>query len=298
MAAEIRAGQLDDPRDELLGILLKSLYPQAVSPTEVLRYLRAPSLVEMTGEYSGFWVDYVPKESPTAQRAKLLDGIAAGFEGYRPFMVGEQARYTRMGHLPVELLKQAVRDRDAEIAPDRLYDWLGVVSDPELGVAEWERSIIGFDHRWNADALKALIPRAVERCLESGEDCAGLVDGRLFGALPFDYAPWCLEMALLGARDERAGSFYVEELFDSVQSGGGRRGLTVAGAREALAGNVGLVKRFEDMARRGGAREPARSEARGRAAGREPGERRAIRVDSSATTRASRPGKRSRRSNG
>ena len=249
IAADIHEGKLDDPQDELLGILLKSLYPKVLSAADVLRYLRAPNLVEMTGEYSGFWVDHVPRESTPEQLADLLDGIAAKFEHYKPFMAGEMGRYTRMGHLPLELLKQTFRDNDVEIAADRLYDWLGVASDPRLGVPEWERRIISFDLAWNTDALKALIARGVERCVESGDNCTGLVDRRLFGARPFDYAPWCLEMAL-GAREERAASFYLGELFDSVADGSGARGLTVAGVRAALAGNEPLLNRFDDIARR------------------------------------------------
>ena len=249
MATEIHEGKLDDPQDELLGILLKSLYPKVLSATDVLRYLKAPNLVEMSGEYSRFWVDYVPRESTPVQCAGLLDEIAARFEEYKPFMAGEVGRDTRMGHLPVDLLKQIFRDRDAEIAPNRLYDWLGVVSDPGLAVPEWERHSIGFDLRWNADTLKALIVMGVERCVESGEDCAGLVDRRLFGARPFDYAPWCLEMAL-GVRDERAATFYLGELFDSMADGSVGRGLTVAGVRAVLAGNEPLLRRFDDIASR------------------------------------------------
>ena len=41
MLAEIGDGSLDDPRDELLGILLQALYPRVLSTTEVLRHFRA-----------------------------------------------------------------------------------------------------------------------------------------------------------------------------------------------------------------------------------------------------------------
>ena len=249
MAAEIHEGRLDDPQDELLGILLKALYPEVLSVAEALRYLRTPKLVETGGEYSGFWVDHVPRVSAPQQLADLLDGIVDRFEDFRPFMVGRVGRYTRMGHLPVELLKQIFRDKDAEITPDRLYDWLGVVSDPGLGLPEWERRLVGFDLRWNEDALKALIARGVERSLENGEDCSGLVDRQLFGARPFDYGPWCLEMAL-GVEDGRVASFYLGELLDSVAEGSGTRGLTVESVRAELADNEPLLNRFEAVVRR------------------------------------------------
>ena len=39
MAVEIHEGKLDDPQDDLLGILLRALYPEVLSVAEALRYL-------------------------------------------------------------------------------------------------------------------------------------------------------------------------------------------------------------------------------------------------------------------
>ena len=144
MAGDIRAGKLDDHGDELLGSLLKALYPKVLSVAAVLGYLRAPELVEMSGGYSRFWTEHVPKESSRDQLADLLDGIVARFEHYRPFMVGQPGRYTRMKVLSLELLEQVLRrdrDSDVDIAADRLYDWLGVVSDPGLRLSEADRQV-------------------------------------------------------------------------------------------------------------------------------------------------------------
>ena len=69
MMAEIENGSLDDPRDELMGILLKALYPNVLSIAEVQRYLREPKLVAMTGEYAEFWTRHVPEESTPEQLA-------------------------------------------------------------------------------------------------------------------------------------------------------------------------------------------------------------------------------------
>ena len=70
--------------------------------------------------------------------ADLLDGIAERFAEYRRFMVGDVGLYTRLGQLPVKLLngvlRVTLRNRDS-VAADRLYEWLGVVSDPGLRAA-------------------------------------------------------------------------------------------------------------------------------------------------------------------
>ena len=80
---EIDDGSIEDPDDELLGVLLKSLYPRVLSMVEVRKYLREPKLKATVGEYSRFWTDHVPRESRPEQLAELLDGITANFEELR-----------------------------------------------------------------------------------------------------------------------------------------------------------------------------------------------------------------------
>ena len=251
MVAEICDGKLDDPQDELLGILLKALYPNVLSAGEVFEYLRAPKLVEMSGEYSSFWTDHVPRVSTPEQMGELLDGIATEFEVCKPFMTGEVGRCTRMDRLPVELVEQTFSEQifgesDIAIAPARLYGWLRVVADPALGLSENDRALMRARLRSNGEALKALVRHGVETCLKTGKDCTGVIDSRLFGARPIDYGPWCVAMAL-EAEDERAASFYLGELVKEIAEDTG--GLTVARIRAQLAQDEVLSRRFEDLVR-------------------------------------------------
>ena len=254
MLAKIEDGSLDDPQDELLGILLKALYPTVLSIGEVQPYLRDPKLVSMTGEYTKFWTEHVPKESTPEQLAELLEGIAERFAEYRPFMVGDVGRYTRMGRLPVELLNKVLRetrwkDPGSSIAIDRLYEWLGVVSDPGLLLPERDKTLLRLDLGWNSDALKDLIAYGVDTCVRRGEDCTDLIDRHLFGARPWRYGRWCSEMAL-GADGGKATSFYLLELLHCVVDGTRADGLTLEGARAGLAANEALLNQFDDMVSR------------------------------------------------
>ena len=254
LLAEAKDGSLDDPRDELLGIVLKTLYPKLLSVAAIQRYLREPTFGE-SGEYVGFWMDHVPRESTPEQLADLLDGIAARFEDYRPFLVRQPGRYSRMPQLPMELLQQVIRETrwrnpDESVAADRLYEWLSVVSAPGLPLPEHHVALIKSDLQWNADALKALIAHAVETCVRSGEECTDLVDRRLFGARPRGYGRWCLEMAM-ATGDSLAASFYLGELLDCVTGGGHRAdGLTLEEARTGLAADEAVVSRFDEMVAR------------------------------------------------
>ena len=251
MVAEIEDGSLDDPQDELLGILLKALYPKVLTIAEVQQYLRAPKLVETSGEFAEFWTRHVPEQSTPEQMAELLDGIAERFGEYRPFMVSEVWPKPKFGQLPVELLERILidslfRNLKSSVAVDRLYEWLGVVSDPVLRSSERQIISIRSYLAGNADALKALITHGVERCLHRGEDCTGLVDRRLLGARPCDYGRWSLEMAL-AAEEGKAASFYLQELLDCVMDGERAGGLTVEGVRAGLAANEAFVNEFEEL---------------------------------------------------
>ena len=102
----IHNGSIDDPNDELLGILLKGLYPKVLCIGEVKGYLRAPKLKDMTGAYSRFWTDHVRRESTREQLAEFMDSMAANLHTCRTFLVGRLASLTGMGQLPVDVLDE------------------------------------------------------------------------------------------------------------------------------------------------------------------------------------------------
>ena len=256
MLTEIEHGSLDDPQDELFGILLKALYPKVLSAVGLQVYLREPRMPVAHGEYASFWTRHVPSESTLEQLADLLDGIAANFGDHRPFLIGRAGVNMGLSKLPVDLLTRILRETrwqnpDSGIATARLYDWLGVASDPDLRVPEGEQASIRFDLEWNSDALKALIAHGVEVCQRRGEECGDFVDRRLLGARPFGYGPWCLKQAL-GAEEGEAASFYLRELFDCVTDGSRAGGLTVEGVRMGLAEDEVLLDEFDDMVDRWG----------------------------------------------
>ena len=246
MVRDIDGGSIDNPDDALLGILLKSLYPRVLTMTEVRTLLREPKYKASIGEYSEFWTDHVRRESTPEQLAELLDGIAASLEDCRTFMTGKVGTYTRMARLPVEALEQVLRDTRGRVAPDRLYNWLGMFSDTGLQVLDRDIASLRFGLGWDEETLKALIAHAVDTCLASGGDCADVVGRRLFGARPFRYGHWCMEKAL-AAGEPKAASFYLRELFDCVTDGRGASGLTVEGARADLAADEALLRQFDRM---------------------------------------------------
>ena len=249
LVRDIDGGSVDDPDDALLGILLKSLYPRVLTMTEVRTLLREPKYKASMGDYSKFWTDHVPRESTPEQLAELLDGIVASPEDCLTFMTGKVGTYTRMARLPVEALEQVLRDTRGRVAPDRLYNWLGMFSGNRFQVLDRDVASIRFELQWDADALKSLIVHAVGTCLANGEDCTGVVDRRLLGARPSGYGHWCMQMALAAGEPE-ARSFYLGELFDCVTDGRYANGLTAEGARASLAQDEALLAQFDQGSER------------------------------------------------
>ena len=247
MVRDIDGGLIEDPGDELLGILLTHLYPRMLSMHEMLPYLRAPELTKHTGEYSKFWTEHVVRQSTPEQLGDLLDAIAANSESYRSFTQGEVGRNTRMVRLPVEVLDRVLRDSRGDLDTRRLYDWLCMFSYDRFEVLDRDIATLKSGLMWNRDTLKALIAHGVNECVTRGEECTGLVNRHLFGARPYDYGPWCIDQALASGEQPDAESFYLGELVDCVTSGQGAHGLTVEGARATLSSNKSLIKRFDHL---------------------------------------------------
>ena len=241
---DIAGGLIGDPDDELLGILLKALYPKVLSMAKVKMYLREPRLKDRTGAYSRFWTDHVTRESKTEQISELLDKIAMSLEECRTFFLGEVGTYTCMSQLPIELLDQFLRLRQGNLDTHRLYGWLGVISESESQVADMKLASVKSRLEWNEDVLKSLITHAVELCVESREDLSNLIDRRLLGARPLRYGHWCLQQ-VLSAENPTVSSFFLRELFDCVMDGRRADGLTIGGIRTVLADKESLLNQFD-----------------------------------------------------
>ena len=128
--ADVTAGEIDDPVDELLGILLKALYPRVLRTTDIMQHLRRPKDVSRAGEYAEFWTRYLPSNSTRTQTADVLDRIASTFDDYRPFMVGEAGLYSTMGCLPLILLQQLINESMDKLPRGRPFIIDGSVDDP------------------------------------------------------------------------------------------------------------------------------------------------------------------------
>ena len=247
---DIDGASIEDPGDELLGILLRHLFPRLLTMQDVLPYLRAPRLTAHSGEYSRFWTEHVVRQSTPEQLAELLDALVANSDRFKSFMQGEAGRFTRMARLPVESLDRFLRDARGDVEAHRLYNWLRLFSDRGFETLDRDTVSLQLGLLRNRETLKTLIAHGVAECIARGEACTGLVDRELFGARPFDYGPWCVNQALAASGQPEAGSFYLSELVHCLTGGEGAHGLTVEKARAALSPDKSLLDRFNQILER------------------------------------------------
>lgn len=72
---DVRQGILDDPQDELLGVLLDELYPQHAQPSEVMQHFHVPKAESFHGSYLRFWRTQLIERTPAASRPLLADAL-------------------------------------------------------------------------------------------------------------------------------------------------------------------------------------------------------------------------------
>ena len=160
----IESGLLSDPEDELLGSLLIELYPERLSSSEILRYLRRPQNPSLLGKYYSFWSTHVPTKSTNVQCGELLDGIARQFRRLRPLLLDSFGRVVYGRRLLLPLLRRLLQSWQEDISPDRLFNWLGVVSDPALRIPPEQAEFIRSWLNARSNLVTVLVKRGSKHC--------------------------------------------------------------------------------------------------------------------------------------
>ncbi len=261
LTADVYAGRVPDSDDALLGRLLSKIYPEAISETEVIRYLRVPQRPNHSPEYDYFWNGQLPKRSTRRQLATLLDQIV---ERYDDLLADERAHGLPtffIGCLPSNLLARFLLLSGDEVDLTRLFHWLEPAAkagdwtyDPDIGREE-SREI----RRWlesRPDAWKTLLKMSLERCGER-PDCTEPYwfyrcmreeeRGRLLGAArPRDFGMWCLDQAV-AAKNRIITEWLIGEVAESLHYGRFDEGLSREAVSRRLVGFARLSDAFEKI---------------------------------------------------
>lgn len=208
--AAIQGGQVNDPDAELLGTLLRALYPDDMEPTEVWNYLEPQSRLAINS-FRMFWLEFDTR-CPVDHLSAHLDHLTTTIGAIRP-----KLRELFLEGLPARLLARALEAHGEDLDPARLLAWLSVGLN-EYGEPNSYRGDATGLHKvreWleeHPNAQKTVIHFAFRTkqfgTLNSPEH--RLNDLLYSSTLPKDIGPWHLSEAVAADDDEIAKEHLAE----------------------------------------------------------------------------------------
>ena len=224
-AKDIQAGAVEDRDDELLGTLLRQLYPNIISPERILEYLHPQKARDLLGAYFMFWIRELPKATPKDDLAILLDQFVQRRNTLEPLLDEQQ-----LNRMVGESLTHGLTAHGDAIADERLYDWLGVGLD-KYAHARLEQE----DAKCIAQWFEARPARYKAMLIHGAAVCSGHKDMRnclydclvrLYGATPpSDIASWYLARAAADQQSDLA-QYYFEQAVYRLRQQDGQQDLT------------------------------------------------------------------------
>ena len=120
---DVASTRIPDIDDRLLGTLLDSLYPEVVTPHEVMLYFKPRAFSGPFGDYARFWEGLVAR-TPRSAHALLADDLVAASLDKKLIWSDFSARRQVLA-----LLLAALQVDGATATPNRLAGWLALATD-------------------------------------------------------------------------------------------------------------------------------------------------------------------------
>ncbi len=236
LTQDVHAGAVADPDDDLLGSLMDILYPEALSESEVLDYLRAPKRPDQILSYEYFWTRQLAKRSSCDQMAQILDHLVEMRDWLYAEVRDHGQRANTLRRVPSNLLERYLSTCQDEPDPRRLFDWLGVAG----WVGDWNYDIRLGSHarhrirNWigeRPELLKTLMKLGLQHCIDSMQSSNQYTfnqliwmerERRLFDApLPLDFASWCLDRAV-ATDNHTAAAWLMHRVAETIHRSNGK----------------------------------------------------------------------------
>ena len=256
---EVVTGKVSDSEDDILGILLTHFYPEHLSPSEILKFLKPRKKLHYFGPYYLFWGIHFCENSTLNQLTVVLDRLVAQPDILPGNANDELTRTDRLRTLfPLVLLKNILEKTDGNLQSSRLFGWLGFASGAgdqthNAGVGVMERDVIRCWLKQHPEIQKLMIALGVEHCLESCESSDSTefrkcmnseLHHRLFGAkLQLEHGLWYLNQATI-ANNPFAMEYHIRKTAEYVYYGRNNKGLPRKLVTKQLVENTSLLNAF------------------------------------------------------
>ena len=256
---DVSTGKVSDSEDDLLGMLLSHFYPEHLSSSEILKFLKPRKKSHYFGHYFYFWEIHFCEKSTLNQLTMVLDSLVVQPDRLPGNASDESAQSDRLRtSFPLVLLKNILENSGGNLESSRLFGWLGFASgagDPthNTGVGGTERDKIWYWLEQNPEIQKSMIVLGVEHCLESCEYSDSIefnkcmyseLNCRLFGAkLQPEQGLWYLNQATI-AKNPLAMEYHIRKTAECVYYGRNNKGLTRKLVTKQLVENASLLNVF------------------------------------------------------
>lgn len=246
----VQDGSVPDPDDEIRGGLLEVLYPEAVTPLEVWRYVLSRRHHDLIGRFWRFWNQTLLEESLDEHLAQLLDSLNVDASRVLPAL--EQSN---LENLPTELLARCLEVNGDNCEPAHLYGWLAAGSslrqshrreEPARRVRGWLEDRPNVQREIVLTWLRRRDPDNSDRPL--GYWFCEALHG---SALPPDFGTWCLDQAMQVVDTEpEVSEGLLWQAYRSLHEPSISGGLTLEIMRERLGDHPGLIQHLNEYCER------------------------------------------------
>ena len=234
----VQDSSVPDPDDEVRGGLLKTLYPEAVTPSEVWLYApapRRPDQIDLIGRFWMFWHRTLLDKSSDQHLAELLDSLHQQASSVLPAL--EQSG---LEHLPTELLAGCLEANGDNAEPAHLYRWLAAAE----GLLD--QSPIREEHARRVRAWLEARPHIQKEIvltwLRQRDPDDWFCEALHGSTLPLDFGPWCLDQAIkIEDAEPGVSEGLLLEAYRSLHGPSASAGLSLEAMRERLRGTPTLA---------------------------------------------------------
>ena len=241
----VNAGSVSDPDDQLLGIVLKELYPDPLSASDIWKYFRTPKAPNLYGSYAFFWLTHIVGQSTTSGLAELLDGLYGYFDSFFAEYGTGKKRFSFFSTVFPAWLARFLTIAKDRVPLDRLPSWLWIVSDPQI--VDWGKNKTEIRSWLNSHPE---IQKAVfEKWMKRDDISPYEIDRRLFSDrglgcnYPPDFGLWCLKHAT-ASTDKKFEKFFLRTTADAIENNIFNKGLSQETIEETLADNPDLKQKL------------------------------------------------------
>lgn len=209
--------RIDDPDDQLAGLLLQYLYPAHLSPEQLLPYWHPRKQRNFSGQYAWFWEHELTACVPDAHLPVLLDQLAES-----PLHVNAQTKDFHFQRTISRLLGKGLEHFGDAIDDRRLLAWLRIGAD-EYGDTEREQNYLFQLRDWllnRPNRYLSLLAEALAACVDSDNFnyCVHKAKWMLDrSAAPDSLGVWHFKQAEL-EKNETLARYHLHEAFQALMN--------------------------------------------------------------------------------